>query len=123
MGELPKARVNESKPFVHTGTDYTGFINVTMGKRRGVISQKAYICIFVCLCTKAIHLELAADLSTDAFMAAFKRFLARRGAVSVMYSDGGKTFSVLEINWTRSTTCWNLKVSMILSLVSYKDVE
>ncbi|KAI5715899.1 hypothetical protein M8J77_024346 [Diaphorina citri] len=92
MGELPKARVNESKPFVHTGTDYTGFINVTMGKRRGVISQKAYICIFVCLCTKAIHLELAADLSTDAFMAAFKRFLARRGAVSVMYSDGGKNF-------------------------------
>lgn len=92
MGELPKARVNESKPFVHTGTDYTGFINVTMGKRRGVISQMAYVCIFICLCTKAIHLELAADLSTDAFMAAFKRFLARRGSVSVMYSDAGKNF-------------------------------
>ncbi|KAL1447844.1 hypothetical protein WDU94_002711 [Cyamophila willieti] len=92
MGELPKARVNESKPFVHTGTDYTGSINVTMGRRRGVLSQKAYICIFVCLTTKAVHLELASDLSTDAFMAAFKRFLGRRGAVSVMYSDGGKNF-------------------------------
>lgn len=93
MGELPSHRVNETiKPFVHTGTDYTGSVLITMGKRRGAKSQKAYICLFVCLCTKAIHLELAADLSTEAFLAAFKRFLARRGSVSKMYSDGATNY-------------------------------
>ncbi|KAI5748201.1 hypothetical protein M8J77_022994 [Diaphorina citri] len=92
MGELPACRVNESKPFVHTGTDFTGSVLITLGKRRGVVSQKAYICIFICLTTKAIHLELASDLSTEAFLAAFKRFLSRRGAVSVMYSDNGKNY-------------------------------
>lgn len=93
MGELPASRVTEAvKPFAHTGTDYTGHVYVTMGRKRGVVSQKAYICIFICLKSKAIHLEVASDLSTDSFLSAFKRFLSRRGPVSVMYSDGGKNF-------------------------------
>ncbi|KAA5551088.1 transposase family protein, partial [Pseudomonas aeruginosa] len=52
----------------------------------------AYICLFVCLTTKAIHIELASDLSTDSFLAAFKRFISRRGPVSFMYSDNGTNF-------------------------------
>lgn len=41
---------------------------------------------------RAVHVELTTDLSTSSFLSAFKRFLARRGAVSVMYSDNAKTF-------------------------------
>lgn len=43
------------------------------------------------MATKAIHLELVTDLTTDAFIAAFKRFMARRGKVKNIYSDNAKT--------------------------------
>lgn len=42
--------------------------------------------------TKAIHLEAVTDLTTEAFLAAFKRFTARRGVSSHMYSDCGTNF-------------------------------
>ena len=39
---------------------------------------KSYVAVFVCFSSKAIHLELVSDLTTDAFMASLKRFIARR---------------------------------------------
>lgn len=92
MGELPPCRVNETKAFVHTGVDYAGPINITLCRRRGQRHQKAYICLFVCLATKAIHIELVSELSSDAFLSAFKRFISRRGPVLNMYSDNGTNF-------------------------------
>ncbi|XP_017463593.1 PREDICTED: uncharacterized protein LOC108357009 [Rhagoletis zephyria] len=53
---------------------------------------KSYICIFVCLSTKAIHIELVTDLTAEAFIAAFKRFTSRRGKCSNLYSDNGTNF-------------------------------
>lgn len=92
MANLPPARVQEAKAFTHTGVDYAGPINITLTRRRGVRSQKAYICLFVCLTTKAIHIEIASDLSAETFLDALKRFLARRGPISFLYSDNGTNF-------------------------------
>lgn len=92
MADLPTYRVSEAKAFVHTGVDYAGPIRITLARRRGQHSQKAYICLFVCLVTKAIHVELVSDLTSDAFLAAFKRFISRRGPVSCLYSDNGTNF-------------------------------
>lgn len=92
MGDLPSIRVSQVKSFVHTAVDYAGHFYVTHIRKRGVKSHKAYICLFVCLTTKALHLELVSDLSTDLFLAAFKRFISRRGPVSILYSDGGSNF-------------------------------
>lgn len=92
MGDLPSIRVTQVKSFVHTAVDYAGPFYITHIRHRGVKSHKAYICLFVCLTTKALHLELVSDLSTDLFLAAFKRFISRRGPVSVIYSDGGTNF-------------------------------
>lgn len=92
MADLPSYRVQETKAFVHTGVDYAGPINITLCRRRGQRSLKSYICLFVCLVTKAVHIELATDLSSDAFISAFKRFISRRGPVSHMYSDNGTNF-------------------------------
>ena len=62
-------------------------------RQRGApTSVKAYVSLFVCVSTKAIHLELASDLTSEAFLASFRRFIARRGRVSHLYSDQGTNY-------------------------------
>ena len=79
MGNLPEARVRPSRPFLISGVDFAGPILCRMSKGRGAKAYKSYICLFVCMATKAIHLELVSDMTSQAFIAAFKRFVARRG--------------------------------------------
>ncbi|XP_058816239.1 uncharacterized protein LOC131679517 [Topomyia yanbarensis] len=90
MGELPSARVTVSRPFSKTGVDYFGPVYLRPVPRRGAV--KAYVAIFICLCTKAVHIELVSDLSTDRFMQALRRFVARRGKCTDLYSDNGTNF-------------------------------
>lgn len=92
MGQLPSYRVQQSLPFRHTGVDYAGPMDVRRNKERGSATYKGYISVFVCMSTKAIHLEIVTDLSTDGFLAAFRRFTARRGICSHVYSDCGTNF-------------------------------
>lgn len=93
MADLPPFRVQETKSaFTHTGIDYAGPFYITLAKRRGVKSQKAYLCLFIDLVCKAIHLELVSNLSTEMFLLALKRFVSRRGPVSVIYTDNGTNF-------------------------------
>ncbi|XP_055589653.1 uncharacterized protein LOC129741866 [Uranotaenia lowii] len=90
MGELPLARVTRSRPFSKTGVDYFGPVYVRLAPRRPAV--KAYVAVFICLCTKAVHLELVSDLSTDRFLQALRRFIGRRGYCSDIYSDNGTNF-------------------------------
>ena len=53
---------------------------------------KSYICLFTCAVTRAVHLELTPDMTARSFMLALRRFAARRGPISVMYSDNAQTF-------------------------------
>lgn len=92
MGNLPPNRINPARPFIHTAVDYSGFIKVRSTRGRGQHSTKAYIALFVCLVTKAIHLELVTDLTSTAFIAAYKRFTGRRGLCQDVYSDNGTNF-------------------------------
>ncbi|XP_055842511.1 uncharacterized protein LOC129909455 [Episyrphus balteatus] len=92
LGNLPSSRVQFTRPFTHTGIDYAGPINIRPAKGRGITSRKGYICIFICFCTKAIHIEAVSDLSSQSFLAAFYRFVARRGYCSHIYSDNGTNF-------------------------------
>ncbi|XP_058456726.1 uncharacterized protein LOC131434098 [Malaya genurostris] len=91
MGDLPDYRVTPSAVFSNTGVDYAGpFILREIGRK--TTTYKAYISIFVCLATKAIHMELVSNLTTDNFVAALQRFISKRGMISNMYSDNGTTF-------------------------------
>lgn len=92
MGNLPLNRISQLKPFSCVGVDYAGPFKVTMSKSRGSKSLKSYICVFICFATKAIHLELVSDLTSDAFLAALRRFIARRGRCTSIYSDCGTNF-------------------------------
>lgn len=92
MGDLPSPRVNPSRPFSHTGVDYYGPFDIKQHKGRNAKSTKCYIAVFICLAVKAIHLELVSDLTTEAFLAAFRRFSSRRGHCSDIYSDQATNF-------------------------------
>lgn len=93
MADLPSCRVNQvEKPFTNTGCDYAGPLQYTPVRGRGVKSRKAWLCIFTCLTTRCIHIEIATELSTANFLSALKRFLSRRGPVKSMFSDRGTNF-------------------------------
>lgn len=82
MGDLPSPRVTQSPPFSHTGVDYAGPFGITPYVGRGQRTTKHYVAVFICLSTKAIHLEGVDDYFAAAFSAAFQRFASRRGLSS-----------------------------------------
>lgn len=94
MGNLPRERVTEgSRPFINCGVDYAGPLQyrTSQGRERPQI-LKAYIAVFTCLSTKAVHLELVTQLTTECFLAALKRFTSRRGLCAQIFSDNGTNF-------------------------------
>ncbi|XP_058827294.1 uncharacterized protein LOC131687237 [Topomyia yanbarensis] len=91
MGQLPHARVTPSRPFSRTGIDYCGPVYIKSTNRK-TAPAKAYIALFVCFSTKAVHIELVGDLSTSAFMSALRRFVARRGRPEHLFSDNATNF-------------------------------
>ncbi|XP_029714168.2 uncharacterized protein LOC115258237 [Aedes albopictus] len=91
MAELPSSRVIASRPFSVTGVDYWGPILLKPAHRRAS-PGKAYVAVFVCFSTRAVHLELVVDLSTAKFLQALHRFVSRRGLCSDIYSDNGRNF-------------------------------
>jgi hypothetical protein len=92
MGELPSSRVQPSKPFITTGVDYAGPVSLRLGTTRSKTTVKGYIAIFVCFATKAVHIEVGTSLTTEAFLAALRRFIARRGKPETIHSDNGTNF-------------------------------
>lgn len=50
------------------------------------------MCLFICFTTKAVHIELANDLSTSSFLNCLKRFISRRGLCKRLYSDNATNF-------------------------------
>ncbi|XP_053686410.1 uncharacterized protein LOC128735951 [Sabethes cyaneus] len=88
IADLPTSRVT---PFAICGMDYCGPVYIKSPIRNRA-PTKAYIAIFVCFAVRAVHIELVSDLSTAAFLAALRRFVARRGWMSEIHSDNGTAF-------------------------------
>ena len=77
MNLLPSVRVkSDRRLFTATSVDFMGQIAVKC--RRNVL--KRYCCFFICLASRASHIEVAGDLTTESFLMALRRFLATRGA-------------------------------------------
>ncbi|XP_074649022.1 uncharacterized protein LOC141904335 [Tubulanus polymorphus] len=86
MADVPIDRLaSDQPPFTNTGIDYFGPIDI----KRGRSSVKRYGVVFTCMTCRAIHLESASSLETDACINAIRRFIARRGAVKRIRSDNG----------------------------------
>ena len=88
---LPEDRIRPSfRAFAKVGVDYGGPFVTVQG--RGKARQKSYLCLFTCLTTRAVHLEMAFALDTDSFLNAFYRMVARRGLPEKVLSDNGTNF-------------------------------
>ena len=87
---LPEFRVKEDPAFTYTGVDFAAPLSVRKGSSSG--STKVWICLFTCLVTRAIHLDIVPNLSTMTFIRCLKQFTARRGLPRKFLSDNGKTF-------------------------------
>jgi len=95
MSNLPYERTSSNQPpFTYTGVDYFGPITIKQSKRTRSTqgTDKRYGVVFTCLTFRAVHLEIAGDLSTDCFIMALRRFTSRRGNPVTIWSDNGTNF-------------------------------
>ncbi|XP_053964298.1 uncharacterized protein LOC128867221 [Anastrepha ludens] len=89
MGSLPVERLSPfTRPFTFTGVDYFGPIDVAVGRRR----EKRWGVLFTYLTSRAVHIEIAASLSTETFLLMLKLFVCRRGVPKRIVSDNGTNF-------------------------------
>ncbi|GAA54824.1 hypothetical protein CLF_105559 [Clonorchis sinensis] len=118
MADLPVARVRPEYPFAATGLDYFGPFQT----REGRITRKRYGCVFTCLQTRAIHIEVAYSLSIDSFLMAFSRFINRRGTPKELYSDRGTNFVGAEMELKqllKTLDCNKVKDDMLRQQVDW----
>ena len=95
MGDVLKGRVSiGDKPFFNTSIDYCGPYHVKMNKktRSNSGTTKRYGVPFTCLMTRAVHIELAKDLSTGIFILTLCIFISRHRNVQVIQSDNDTNF-------------------------------
>ena len=92
VGQFPAERITPDFVFNKVGLDYAGPLQLKLGRIRKPIIVKAYVCVFVSLSVKAVHLELVSDLTTEAFIATLRRFVSRRGKPTLLWSDHGTNF-------------------------------
>ena len=53
------------------------------------VRGKAYGVLFNCMGTRAVHVDVAANYSTDGFMRVLRRFIFLRSCPAKLHSDGG----------------------------------
>ncbi|GFU55641.1 integrase catalytic domain-containing protein [Trichonephila clavipes] len=92
MGNLPANRLSAGRAFLNVGIDFGGPFITKPNVSRSKVKLKSYLALFICMATKAVHLEVVSDLSADAFLAAFRRFISRRGKPTNMFSDNATNF-------------------------------
>lgn len=93
LGQLPIECITPGPVFEKIGVDYAGPVLIKYGHVRKPSIVKAYICVFVSPTVKAVHLELVTDLTSVAFIASLRRFIARRGIPTLIWSDHGTNFT------------------------------
>ncbi|XP_055633804.1 uncharacterized protein LOC129774130 [Toxorhynchites rutilus septentrionalis] len=86
MASLPVQRLTpHQRPFTFVGIDYLGPVEVTVGRRK----EKRWIVLFTCLVVRAVHLEVAHNLTTQSCVMAIRRFISLWGPAAEYFSDNG----------------------------------
>jgi hypothetical protein len=95
MPDLPTERITRAEPFRNIGIDYFGplYVRGCEGRQNPVV--KRWCCLFTCLVTRAVHLEVAEDMTAGEFLMALKRFAGRRGTPRYIISDNAPHFKAV----------------------------
>jgi hypothetical protein len=80
--------MGDEPPFTRTGVDFFGPFLVKSGRS----SVARYGCLFTCLESRAIHIEVAFSLDASSFINCLQRFICRRGKIKVVRCDNGTNF-------------------------------
>lgn len=88
MADLPCERVEAPPPFTYCGVDCFGPFYIKEGRKE----LKRYGLLFTCLCSRAVHIELLDDMTSDAFINSLRTLIAIRGNVRQLWSDQGTNF-------------------------------
>ena len=112
MADLPPDRVTPGlAPFTMVGVDFFGPFLVKKGRSE----LKRYGCLFTCLVTRAIHIEVCFTLETDSFLNALQRFFSRRGNAHTIRSDNGTNLVGGQRELQQAIQGWNQqKISNVL---------
>lgn len=90
---FPSFRVTEWPPFTFTGVDYADPLSVCPDHPiHARCDQKVWVCVYTCCVTRAVHIEIVTNLSSQSFLRSFKRFTSRRGLPHKIISDNASTF-------------------------------
>ena len=102
--DLPKERLEERVfPFDNTGVDYFGPFEMRFMRK----SMKRWCCLFTCLTTRAVHIEVVPSLEADACLAAITKFIARRGKPNIILSDNRTNFVGAAREMQQWIEAWN----------------
>ena len=105
MGQLPMERLKPSPPWYHCGVDMFGPYQIrdTVKKRT---TSKAYGVIFTCMSSRAVHVDVAADYSTEKFLMVLRRFVSLRGYPRKLLSDNGPQLVKANQELNKMTKSW-----------------
>ena len=136
MGSLPPARTVAAHPFAKAGVDFAGPFDVRkqpttgVGLRRIVTNHKrttatlkCWVVVFVCMTTRAVHLDIAHGLSVEAFLEVFTRFISRRGQCLELWSDNGTNFVGTNNELSRVRKEWQGKFPQPQLVRSWHEME
>lgn len=98
MADLPSDLVEPTPPFTYSGMDCYGPFHT----KRGHKEQKRYGLLFTSLCSRAVHIEILEDMTTDAFTNALQCFVAILGTVRHIRSDQGTNFVGAKIEMVKA---------------------
>lgn len=108
MGQLPEERLMPSPPWHSTAIDLFGPFKIRDQVKKRTIG-KCYGVLFNCMSTRAVHIDLVDDYSTEAFLLALRRFTSLRGYPAKLYSDNGPQLVAASEELQNMTKKWNLK--------------
>lgn len=123
MGQLPSVRVTMAEPFSRVGVDFAGPFKLkkSTGKslplRQAALvpyreppTVKGWIVVYVCLVTRAIHLDVVQGLTVEDFLETFAKMTSRRGMCNEIWSDNGTTFVGANNEMKRVMEEWNNEI-------------
>ncbi len=85
MAPLPEARLYLLRAFDRIGIDYARPFLTKQG--RGKTRAKFYLCLFTCLTTRAVDLDMSYSLDTTSFTNAFTHMTSRRGTPTYVITE------------------------------------